>query len=93
MPTVVQPLPFSKGETEVQEATVIDAAQPDGKVAMLEGPDLPDSSPSRASPGQAEAMTSRIARSGVGRLTTVSRMRMAQSSQLAAPEETIITSL
>lgn len=40
MPTVVQPLPFSDGETEVQEATVIDTVQPDGTVALLDGPDL-----------------------------------------------------
>jgi flagellar P-ring protein precursor FlgI len=40
MPQVVQPLPFSKGETEIQESTVIDAEQPDGTVGILDGPDL-----------------------------------------------------
>lgn len=41
MPTVVQPLPFSKGgETEIQDATVISASEPDGTVGILDGPDL-----------------------------------------------------
>jgi hypothetical protein len=34
-----------------------------------------------------------MARSAVGRLTTVSRTCIAQLSQVATPEETIITSL
>lgn len=40
MPRVVQPEPFSKGETEVEPFTAIEANQPDGQVALLEGPDL-----------------------------------------------------
>jgi len=40
MPRVVQPEPFSKGETEVEPFTAIDAGRPDSRVAMLEGPDL-----------------------------------------------------
>jgi flagellar P-ring protein precursor FlgI len=39
-PRVVQPEPFSKGETAVEPYTVIDASQPDAKVAVLDGPDL-----------------------------------------------------
>jgi flagellar P-ring protein precursor FlgI len=40
MPRVVQPDPFSDGETAVEDYTVIDAAQPDATVATLDGPDL-----------------------------------------------------
>jgi flagellar P-ring protein precursor FlgI len=40
MPRVVQPEPFSKGETAVEPFTAIDVEQPDGRVAMLDGPDL-----------------------------------------------------
>ncbi|MGE0500357.1 MAG: flagellar basal body P-ring protein FlgI [Rhizobiaceae bacterium] len=40
MPKVVQPDPFSKGETEIEPYTAIDAGRPDAKVALLEGPDL-----------------------------------------------------
>lgn len=40
MPRVVQPDPFSNGETAVEDYTVIDAAQPDATVGMLDGPDL-----------------------------------------------------
>lgn len=40
MPRVVQPDPFSKGETAVEPFTQIDVEQPDGRVAMLDGPDL-----------------------------------------------------
>jgi flagellar P-ring protein precursor FlgI len=36
----VQPEPFSRGETAVEPYTVIDATQPDAKVAVLDGPDL-----------------------------------------------------
>ncbi len=39
-PRVVQPEPFSDGETAVEPYTVIDATQPDAKVAVLDGPDL-----------------------------------------------------
>jgi len=39
-PRVVQPEPFSKGETAVEPYTAIDASQPDARVAMLDGPDL-----------------------------------------------------
>lgn len=39
-PQVVQPEPFSLGETAVEPYTVIDATQPDAKVAVLDGPDL-----------------------------------------------------
>jgi flagellar P-ring protein precursor FlgI len=39
-PRVVQPEPFSDGETAVEPYTVIDATQPDAQVAVLEGPDL-----------------------------------------------------
>lgn len=39
-PRVVQPEPFSLGETAVEPYTVIDASQPDAKVAVLDGPDL-----------------------------------------------------
>jgi flagellar P-ring protein precursor FlgI len=40
MPRIVQPAPFSDGVTAVEPATVIDADQPDARVAMLDGPDL-----------------------------------------------------
>jgi flagellar P-ring protein precursor FlgI len=40
MPRVVQPEPFSRGETAVEPFTAIEVDQPDGKVAMLDGPDL-----------------------------------------------------
>ena len=40
MPRVVQPDPFSKGETAVEDFTVVDAARPDATVATLDGPDL-----------------------------------------------------
>jgi len=40
MPRVVQPDPFSKGETAVEPFTEIDVDQPDARVAMLNGPDL-----------------------------------------------------
>ena len=39
-PRVVQPEPFSRGETAVEPYTEIDASQPDAKVALLDGPDL-----------------------------------------------------
>ena len=40
MPQVVQPEPFSRGETAIEPFTAIDANQPDANVAMLDGPDL-----------------------------------------------------
>jgi len=40
MPRVVQPEPFSDGETAVEPYTAIDAGRPDARVAVLEGPDL-----------------------------------------------------
>ena len=40
MPRVVQPEPFSRGETAVEPFTAIEAQQPDARVAMLDGPDL-----------------------------------------------------
>ncbi|MGE3305482.1 MAG: flagellar basal body P-ring protein FlgI [Rhizobiaceae bacterium] len=39
-PKVVQPEPFSKGETAVEPYTAIDANAPDARVAVLDGPDL-----------------------------------------------------
>jgi flagellar P-ring protein precursor FlgI len=39
-PRVVQPEPFSKGETEIEPYTAIEATQPDARVAVLDGPDL-----------------------------------------------------
>ncbi len=39
-PRVVQPEPFSLGETAVEPYTEIEATQPDAKVAVLDGPDL-----------------------------------------------------
>jgi flagellar P-ring protein precursor FlgI len=40
MPRVVQPEPFSRGETEIEPFTAIEASQPDARVAVLDGPDL-----------------------------------------------------
>ena len=40
MPTVVQPEPFSRGETAVEPSTAIDAQQGGTQVATLDGPDL-----------------------------------------------------
>lgn len=40
MPQVIQPLPFSRGETYVQPQTDIAAEKTGGPVAVLEGPDL-----------------------------------------------------
>ena len=39
-PRVVQPEPFSDGETAIEPYTEIEADQPDAKVAVLDGPDL-----------------------------------------------------
>jgi flagellar P-ring protein FlgI len=39
-PRVVQPEPFSKGETAVEPFTTIEATRPDARVAVLDGPDL-----------------------------------------------------
>ncbi|WP_245318115.1 MULTISPECIES: flagellar basal body P-ring protein FlgI [unclassified Mesorhizobium] len=39
-PRIVQPEPFSKGETAVEPFTAIDASRPDARVAVLDGPDL-----------------------------------------------------
>jgi flagellar P-ring protein precursor FlgI len=39
-PRVVQPEPFSAGETAVEPFTAIDATQPDARVAVLDGPNL-----------------------------------------------------
>ncbi len=39
-PRIVQPEPFSDGETAVEPFTAIEAEQPDAKVAVLDGPDL-----------------------------------------------------
>jgi flagellar P-ring protein precursor FlgI len=39
-PRVVQPQPFSKGQTAVEPFTAIDATQPDARVAVLDGPNL-----------------------------------------------------
>lgn len=39
-PRVVQPEPFSKGETAVEPFTAIEANRPDARVAVLDGPDL-----------------------------------------------------
>jgi len=39
-PRVVQPEPFSKGQTAVEPFTAIDASRPNGRVAVLDGPDL-----------------------------------------------------
>ena len=40
MPQVVQPAPFSRGQTAVQEQTDIQAEKSGGPVAILEGPSL-----------------------------------------------------
>ena len=40
MPRVVQPEPFSDGETAVEPFTAIEVERPDSKVAILDGPDL-----------------------------------------------------
>jgi flagellar P-ring protein FlgI len=40
MPRIVQPEPFSNGETAVEPYTAIDAARPDARVAVVDGPDL-----------------------------------------------------
>jgi len=39
-PRVVQPEPFSRGETAVEPFTAIEASRPDARVSLLEGPDL-----------------------------------------------------
>ncbi|ESY67683.1 flagellar basal body P-ring protein FlgI [Mesorhizobium sp. M0051] len=39
-PRIVQPEPFSKGETAVEPFTAIEASRPDARVAVLDGPDL-----------------------------------------------------
>lgn len=40
MPRVVQPEPFSRGETAIEPFTAIDANRPDARIAILDGPDL-----------------------------------------------------
>ena len=40
MPNIVQPEPFSRGETVVEPSTAIQVEQEDSKVALLDGPDL-----------------------------------------------------
>lgn len=40
MPEVIQPLPFSGGETAIEQSTSISAEQENSKVAVLEGPSL-----------------------------------------------------
>lgn len=39
-PKVVQPEPFSQGQTAVEPYTTIDASRPDARVAVLDGPNL-----------------------------------------------------
>ena len=39
-PQVIQPQPFSKGQTAVQPQTDIQAAKSGGPVAVIDGPDL-----------------------------------------------------
>jgi len=39
-PAIIQPEPFSRGETAVEPSTTITAEQDDSKVAVLEGPSL-----------------------------------------------------
>jgi flagellar P-ring protein precursor FlgI len=39
-PKVVQPEPFSRGQTAVEPFTAIEASRPDARVAVLDGPDL-----------------------------------------------------
>jgi flagellar P-ring protein FlgI len=40
MPRIVQPEPFSRGETAVEQFTTIEVERPDSKLAILDGPDL-----------------------------------------------------
>ena len=40
MPRIVQPEPFSRGETAVEPYTAIEASQPDARIAVVDGPDL-----------------------------------------------------
>jgi flagellar P-ring protein precursor FlgI len=40
MPTVVQPAPFSEGQTAVEPATVVEANQPDTQLAIVDGASL-----------------------------------------------------
>ena len=40
MPRIVQPEPFSGGDTAVEPFTAIEAGRPDAKVAIVDGPDL-----------------------------------------------------
>lgn len=40
LPQVIQPAPFSKGETEIQDATIIDAAQEGTQLTTVEGSTL-----------------------------------------------------
>ncbi len=40
MPRVVQPAPFSRGETAIEQFTAIEVERPDSKLAILDGPDL-----------------------------------------------------
>ena len=39
-PRVVQPEPFARGQTAIEDYTVIETERPDSKLAMLDGPDL-----------------------------------------------------
>src|SRR6185312_15662030 len=39
-PRVVQPEPFSKGVTAVEPNTAIEATRPNGRVAVIDGPNL-----------------------------------------------------
>lgn len=39
-PRVVQPEPFARGQTAIEDFTVIETERPDSKLAMLDGPDL-----------------------------------------------------
>lgn len=39
-PQVVQPEPFSQGQTAVEPYTTIEASRPDARVAVIDGPDL-----------------------------------------------------
>ena len=40
MPRIVQPEPFSRGETAIEQFTTIEVERPDSKLAILDGPDL-----------------------------------------------------
>ncbi|MEX0346163.1 MAG: flagellar basal body P-ring protein FlgI [Rhizobiaceae bacterium] len=40
LPEVIQPLPFSRGETEIQDTTVITSEQEGGQVSLIEGSSL-----------------------------------------------------